>query len=143
MDKIYDQTNNIKVTSKLETSNQLGVTQVYGYKRLLAWQKANDLALLIYQLTKSFPKEELFGITSQLRRAALSVALNIVEGHARYNKKEFCRFLLISLGSLAETEYLIDFCYKQNLISSEQHNQISQIRQETGNLIWKLYQSQK
>lgn len=74
------------------------------YKKLLVWEKANELACKIYQETKQFPKEELYGITSQLRRAAVSIPTNIVEGSGRQNRKEFKQFVNIALGSLAETE---------------------------------------
>ncbi|HVT91109.1 MAG TPA: four helix bundle protein [Tepidisphaeraceae bacterium] len=70
---------------------------------LVVWQKAIRLGKLVYQLTKEFPVEERYGLTSQVRRAAVSVASNIAEGHARQGK-EFSYFLSISRGSLAETE---------------------------------------
>ena len=85
----------------------------------------------------------LFGITSQLQRAALSVPLNIVEGHARNNKNEFRRFLSISLGSLAETEYLLEFAFQRKLIKESDFQSVSLLRAETGHIIWKLYISQK
>ena len=114
---------------------------LYGYKKLIAWQKADELARLIYDLSENFPKHEIFGITSQLRRAGLSVVLNIVEGHARSNKKEFHRFLAISLGSLAETEYLLDFSTEVGYLNKEDYRRLQNCRQEVGNLLWKFYQS--
>lgn len=89
----------------------------FGYKKLIAWERANELAHLVYDLTLYFPKEEVFGLTSQLRRAVLSIVLNIVEGQARNNKKEFHRFLAISLSSFAEVEYLLDFALKRKYIN--------------------------
>lgn len=133
----------MKITSNQVTSNQLRKMPVPGYKKLLAWEKADELAEYVYTLTYKFPKEELFGLTSQLRRAVLSVPLNIVEGHARFSKKEFARFLLISLGSLAETEYLLDFCFRRNLISEAEYTKAAELRQQAGNIIWKLYKSLK
>ncbi len=85
----------------------------------------------------------MFGITSQLRRSILSVPLNIVEGYSRNSKKEFHRFLAISLGSLAEAEYLINFSLKQLYMTKEQYNEIILLKEEVGRIIWKLYQSQK
>ena len=73
--------------------------------KLEVWKKAHDLTLSIYLLTKNFPKEELFGLTSQIRRSAASVPTNIVEGQARQHAKEFKQFLYIAKGSLAETHY--------------------------------------
>lgn len=113
-----------------------------GYKKLFAWQKANKLAHLVYNITLTFPKNEMFGLTSQLQRAALSVPTNIVEGQARNTKKEFHRFLSISLGSLAETQYLLEFAYERKLIKNNDFQEISLLRTETGNIIWKLYISQ-
>lgn len=79
-----------------------------GYRNLKVWEKAHKLAVEIYGVTKSFPKEELYGLTSQIRRASFSVALNIVEGHASNSKREFLSFLNIANRSLVETEYLIE-----------------------------------
>ena len=74
------------------------------YKDLIVWQKAMDLAAEIHRLSKAFPREELYGLTSQIRRAAVSVPSNIAEGHARQSTAEFRNFLSISLGSLAEVD---------------------------------------
>lgn len=79
------------------------------YKELKVWQKADELAIEVYKATKRFPRDEIYGITSQLRRAALSVPTNIVEGYARKGDKELARFVNIAIGSMAETEYLLDF----------------------------------
>ena len=112
-----------------------------GYKKLLIWQKADEMAYQIYLETKGFPKEEIYGITSQLRRAALSVPTNIVEGYSRESQKEFKYFLNISLASLAETEYLIDFSKRLNYFSDDSHHRLQNLRQEVGKLLWKFYQS--
>lgn len=77
------------------------------YKELGFWQDAHILANNIYDITDTFPKSELFALTSQLRRAALSVPTNIVEGCGRESIKELRRFLVISSGSIAEVEYLL------------------------------------
>ena len=74
------------------------------YKDLIVWQKAIDMATWIYGLTKQFPKEEIYGITSQMRRAAVSVPSNIAEGQSRQHKTEFRQFLHIAKGSLSELE---------------------------------------
>lgn len=118
-------------------------TLVFGYRKLIAWQQADELAHYVYNLTLKFPKDELFGMTSQLRRAVLSVPLNIVEGHARNNKKEFHRFLAIALGSLVETEYLLEFAFKRGYINEVDYKAVNLIREKTGNLLWKLFVSQK
>lgn len=82
------------------------------YRKLEVWQLADSLALGVYRATKSFPNEEIYGITSQLRRAALPIPTNIVEGYARRGDRELARFVDIALGSLAETRYLLSFCAK-------------------------------
>lgn len=114
-----------------------------GYKKLLAWQKADLLASEIYLSTVNFPNSELYGITSQLRRAALSVPLNIIEGYGRVSKNEFRRFLSIALGSLSEVEYLLYFANKQRLFKSDEFNRLNRIKEECGRIVWRLFQSQR
>lgn len=82
------------------------------YKKLNVWQNSHSLTLKIYEATKSFPKEELFGLTSQMRRASVSIPSNLAEGTARRSQKEFSRFIEIAQGSAFELEY-------QLLLSSE------------------------
>ncbi len=113
----------------------------YGYKNLLVWQKADDLAYQTYQATKTFPREELYGITSQLRRAVLSIPTNIVEGCGRQNKGELRQFSNIALGSLAEVEYLMGFCFKLGYFKLESYSFLQALREEVGRLLWKFYKS--
>ena len=77
------------------------------YRNLIVWQKAHELALFIYRLTYKFPMHERYALATQIRRAALSIPTNIVEGYNRKSKKEFVHFIDIALGSLAELEYLL------------------------------------
>jgi four helix bundle protein len=112
-----------------------------GYRKLIAWQKADKLAYQIYLATKGFPREEAYGITSQLRRASLSVATNISEGCGRQGKKELKQFLNMALGSLTETEYLLDFSLKLGYLKESDHKELQNLRRETGNLLWKFYQA--
>jgi len=112
-----------------------------GYKRLIAWQKADRLAKTVYLATRKFPKEELYGITSQIRQSALSVQTNIVEGSARRGKRELKQFLSVALGSLAETEYLLDFSFDLRFLESEDYENLQGLRQETGNLLWRFFNS--
>lgn len=81
-----------------------------GYHRLIIWKKAYELIIEIYTLTKKLPRTEEFGLTSQIRRAAVSVVLNIVEGHRRAGNKEFLHFLNISRSSLTEIEASLEIC---------------------------------
>ena len=79
---------------------------------LIAWQKAMDLVEIIYRETEKFPRKELFGLTAQIRRAAISIVSNIAEGAARNSRKEFAQFVGISCGSLAELETQLALCQR-------------------------------
>ena len=82
------------------------------YTKILAWQKADDLTVAVYEATKSFPKDEAYALTSQLRRAAYSVPANIVEGASRNSKKDYLHFLYIARGSLNETRYFLHLAHR-------------------------------
>ncbi len=112
-----------------------------GYKKLYVWQKADELAYQVYLASKSFPSDELFGITSQLRRAALSIPANIVEGMGRQGKQETRQFMNIALGSLAETEYLLEFCSRLKYLDNDQYIRLDSLRKEVGAMLWKFYKS--
>ncbi|MBP6882270.1 MAG: four helix bundle protein [Candidatus Levybacteria bacterium] len=113
------------------------------YRDLIVWQKTDSFAHLVYKETKLFPKSEIFGLTSQLRRAALSVPTNIVEGYSRLSKNEFRHFLTISYGSLSEAEYLLLFSLEEGLIKKEDYENLISLKDECGRLIWGMYISQK
>ncbi len=112
-----------------------------GYRKLLVWQKADGLAYQVYAATKAFPKEELYAMTSQLRRAALSVPTNIVEGYARQGKNEFRQFANIALGSLAEAKYLLGFCLRLKYLKPQEPQNLDDQAEEVGRLLWGFYQS--
>jgi four helix bundle protein len=80
------------------------IKEIRNHKDLEVWKKSMDLVSNIYKITESFPNKELYGLTNQIRRAAVSVPSNIAEGAARSSKKEFIQFLYIALGSLSELE---------------------------------------
>jgi four helix bundle protein len=82
----------------------------HSFRDVIAWQKAHSLVLNVYELTKQFPKEELFGLTSQMRRSAISVAANISEGYRKKSKPDKARFYNIAQGSLDETLYYFNTC---------------------------------
>ena len=110
-----------------------------GYRRLAAWQKADELAYQVYQATKQFPGDERFGLTSQMRRASVSVAANIVEGYAHSSAKEQRRFFEIARASLTELEYYIDFSHQRlAYITQEQFALLRALRQDTGRLLYGL-----
>lgn len=110
-----------------------------GYRRLSAWQKADELAYKIYAVTKQFPTDERFGLTSQMRRASVSVAANIVEGYAHSSGKEQRRFYEIARSSLTELEYYIDFSFQRLTYMTEaQYAALRALRQDTGRLLYGL-----
>jgi four helix bundle protein len=112
-----------------------------GYKKLTVWHKADELAFQVYIVTRNFPKEEIFGITSQIRRAALSVPTNIVEGYGRQGRKELRQFANIALGSLAEVRYLLDFSLRLQYLNEIHHKALQDLADEVGKLLWKFYKS--
>ncbi|NJN43218.1 MAG: four helix bundle protein [Flammeovirgaceae bacterium] len=90
------------------------------YRNLKVWERAHQVALRVYSITKAFPKEEQYNLTSQLRRSAISIPTNIVEGSAKFTDKDFANYLQISLGSTHEVEYLLFFCQELELIDAKQ-----------------------
>jgi four helix bundle protein len=113
------------------------------HKRFLAWQECHKVVLAVYKATESFPKHELYGLTSQLRRAAFSAAANIVEGASRKGRNEFRRFLDISLGSLAEVEYGLEVALALNYLKSEVHAALESQQRRAQFLTWKLKTSMR
>jgi len=103
-----------------------------GYKKLKIWEKAHKLAMEIYKTSSKFPKEELYGLTSQIRRAAFSISLNIVEGHASNSKKDFLNFLNIANRSLVETEYLLEIVKELSFINNTEYQRLEEMRGELG-----------
>jgi len=105
------------------TQQTASAPTIRSFQDLIVWQRAMDLSVSIYALTKSFPREELFGLTSQLRRASVSISSNIAEGQARNSTKEFIQFLSIARGSNAEVRsqlYLVQRLGLANLLETKQ-----------------------
>lgn len=96
------------------------------HRDLRVWQQSIDFVSSIYLMTRSLPKEELFGLASQMRRAAVSVPSNIAEGYARGTDKEKIHFLRISSGSMSELETQLTLCLKLGYISQEEYNATSE-----------------
>jgi len=111
------------------------------YEKLHAWRESHELALAVYQVTKTFPTEEQYGLTSQIRRAAFSAAVNIVEGSARRSRKEFRRFLDISLSSLTEVGYALRFCREAGLLPDEDWSTLNDRQCRARFLTWQLYRA--
>lgn len=104
---------------------------MHNYKNLKIWQKGLDLAEVIYKETKTFPDDEKYGMTSQLRRASVSISSNIAEGSSRKSKKEFYHFLSISLGSSYEVGTQTELCRRTELLNKtsveKTQNQLDEI----------------
>lgn len=102
--------------------------KITSFEQLTVWQESQNLAVLIYQFTKSFPKDELFGMTSQLRRASSSVSANIAEGFGRNTVKDKLQFYAVAYGSLLETKNFIYLSHKLHYIDDDSmETAISQI----------------
>ena len=111
------------------------------FEKLEAWKLAYAFTLDAYRVTAQFPRHELYGMTSQIRRAALSIASNIAEGSAKRGAREFRRYLDIALGSLAEVTCELRLARDLGLISVESWTKLEAQRNHAGALIWKLYAS--
>ena len=97
----------------------------HNFKNLKVWQKAVELAVLVYEVTKSFPTEEKFGITSQMRRSSVSTSSNIAEGTARNSSKAFCNCLDISLGESFELETQLIIAFRTGILPKEKYSLLS------------------
>ena len=111
------------------------------YEKLHAWRECHELALAVYRGTQSFPSAERFGLTSQIRRAAFSSAVNIVEGSARKGPKEFKRFLDIALSSLTEVGYVLRFAKEVGLLDERVWQDLTERHNRARFLTWRLYRS--
>jgi four helix bundle protein len=100
------------------------------FKKIKVWQIADKLTQDIYRITRGFPAEERYGITSQLRRAALSVPTNVAEGCERKTIKEYLQFLYVARGSLSETEYLLYISNKLHFLSDKEYQELEADRIE-------------
>ena len=92
------------------------------FRELIVWQKSMRLVVKIYELTKGFPREENFGLTSQMRRSAVSISSNIAEGYGRDSLKEFIRFLNIAISSLFELQTQIEISRNLNYLDEKKYN---------------------
>ena len=113
-------------TQQNDTPQQRG-----GFFTIAAWQRADDLAVKVYQVTKSFPPSERFGLTAQMQRAAVSVAANIAEGSGQQTLPNSCRFLYLAKGSLHEVEYYIHLSHRLGYLSASVHQQLQRQKRMT------------
>ena len=111
------------------------------HRKLKAFELADALAVEIYRATASFPRGELLGLTSQMRRAAVSVAANIVEGSARESLKEYVHFLDLAFGSLRELGYFIDLSSRLGFLSTEKATELSESQNKCAGVLTGLIRS--
>ncbi len=111
------------------------------HKKLRAFELADEVAVLVYKATKVLPKDELYGLTSQMRRAAVSVPSNIVEGCVRGSQPEYLRFLEIAFGSLRELHYQIDLAKRLGYLTGQVYDECEEKISETGKVLWALIRS--
>ena len=111
------------------------------YKKIKAWSLADQLAIKIYEITKKYPKEEMYGLISQMRRAAVSVPANIAEGSARNSHKEYLQFLFIARSSARELDYYAHLSYKLGYIGDLKFRILSDQCSETLRVLFGLIQA--
>ncbi len=116
--------------------------KIRNFKQLQIWQKGMEIVKLVYSLTGKFPQEELYGLTSQVRRASVSIPANIAEGFKRFHNKEYIQFLHVTLGSAAELETELLIARELGYISEDELNELSEkidhLSKMTSSLIAKL-----
>jgi four helix bundle protein len=111
------------------------------YVELIAWQCCHRLVLAVYDATQSWPDHERYGLISQVRRAAVSAAANIVEGSTRQGSREFRRFLDLARGSLSETKYLMLVAKELGYVIQEDYAKLEPLMEEASKVTWGLYAS--
>ena len=111
------------------------------FRKLKVWEKAHQLALAIYKSTRMFPKEELYGLTSQIRRASMSIPTNIAEGCGRSTDAEFARFLQIAMGSASETEYELLLSYDLGFMGKDEYSKLEVATKEVKRMIAALFKT--
>lgn len=115
--------------------------RIFSFEKLIAWQKARELALLIFITSKQFPKEELYGLTSQMRRCSISIASNLAEGSGRTSSKDKARFTEIAYGSSLELLNQVILCKDFDYINENEYVQIREKISEVNMIIDGLYKS--
>lgn len=114
------------------------MVNVRNYQDLIVWQKSLEFTIAIYNSTKVFPKEETYGLISQMRRAAVSISSNIAEGQTRHTVKQFFQFLSIARSSLSELETQIILSYRLNYLNENQKKELLDSAEEIGKMLSSL-----
>jgi len=112
--------------------------RVRTYKDLIVWQKAMQLVTDVYLLTKSLPKDEVYGLTSQVRRCSISIPSNIAEGYGRKSTNDYSRFLQIAIGSLYELQTQLEICFNLNYLNNEGFDNINEQSREIERMLSSL-----
>lgn len=110
------------------------------FRELKVWQKAHELTLAVYRITATFPREELYGLTSQIRRSCASIPANLAEGCGRNGDAEFARYCSIAMGSASELEYHLLLARDLKLIKSKDHEELAQRAIELKRMLTALFQ---
>lgn len=118
-----------------------GSAPIKSFRDLIVWQKAYKLCLQTYKETRSFPKNEEFGLVSQLRRCVVSIPSNISEGYNRKSKKEYIHFLFIAHGSLGEYQTQIMIAKDIGYLDTEKYEYLHNLSEEVGKMLWKMTES--
>lgn len=111
------------------------MSYLQSYKQLIVWQKSMNLAEMVYKITEIFPKSELYGLISQIRRAAVSIPSNIAEGYGRTSPKDYGQFYTIAYGSLLELETQLTLSYRLNFITEKTLNQVLPLIDEVAKML--------
>ena len=106
-----------------------------GFRQLKVWEKSHKLTLAVYRVTRSFPTDERYGLTSQIRRAAASICANIAEGCGRRGRADFARFLEIALGSASELEYHLVLAHDLALVKADAYESLAQAVMEVKRML--------
>lgn len=117
--------------------------QIHSYKDLIVWQKSMELVVEIYKITESYPKSELYGLTSQTRRSAVSIPSNIAEGRRRGSKKDYRQFLIIAYGSGAELETQIEIAKRLPSSKNLNYDQADSLLEEVMKMLNKMLSTLK
>ena len=108
------------------------------YKDLKVWRKSYQLSLLVYKVTSNFPKSELYGLVSQMRRAAIAISSNIAEGYARQYSKEYIQFLSVAYSSASELETQVLLAHDLGFLKEEDFKKVYGLQQEVAKMLYKL-----
>jgi four helix bundle protein len=126
-----------------ESTDRTENSMIRSFRDLIAWQKAMDLSVEVYELTRGFPREEIFGLSNQLRRSAVSIPSNIAQAQGRSGTREFQQFLSVARGSLCELQTQLEIARRTDLANPVAIDHGTELAHEVGNLLFALLRSLK